>query len=102
MNDAFANAFTRTAVPEPGPDFERRVVSRVLSSRPARTRRIRQLLRAYWLAVCALSIAVVAAGDASALSLVAGVVSLAAVVAGAALAAGGLRGITRAFRMSVQ
>jgi hypothetical protein len=101
MSDPLAGAFARTPLPPMSPDFERRVVTQALSSGPVRVRRIRGLLRAYWLAAGAASVAVIAATDAPTFALIAAAVSLAGVGAGAALAAGGLRHVARALRAAI-
>jgi hypothetical protein len=101
MSDPVADAFARTPLPHASPDFERRVVTQALSSGPARVRRIRRLLRAYWLATGAASVAVIVAADASTFALIAASASLAGVAAGAALAAGGVRRVARALRAAI-
>ena len=101
MTDPLATAFARTPLPEVSPDFERRVVTQALSSGSARMGRIRRLLRAYWVAAGAISVAVIAATDTSTFTLTAAAASLAGVAAGAALAAGGVRRVARALRATV-
>jgi hypothetical protein len=101
MSDRLATAFGRTPLPAVTPDFERRVVTRASSTAPTRLRRIRGVLRAYWIAAGAISVGVIAASETSAWVFVGGAASLASVAAGAVIAAGGVRRITRVLRATV-
>jgi hypothetical protein len=101
MSDPIAAAFGGVPIPEPRPDFERRVVAQAMAGDRRRLRRVRVLFRAYWVSAMAISAAALSSTELSAAVMVTATAALVGTTAAAVVAAGGMRSMTRVLRTTI-
>jgi hypothetical protein len=98
MTDPLADAFARVQIPEPGADFDRRVVARLAPLAETRLRSARRVMACYWVAAASASAISIAPLGASSSDMLLGYAALAAVMVCSIVAGGGPVRVWRALR----